>query len=91
MTSCSNSVFVNASTQQFWITLPSPSSTTCGCFNLFDATPGGGGGFQTNTLTLLPHGSETIGGLLPDAGTFFTTGNGGWTICSDGTQWWFHS
>ena len=46
------------------------------------------GSFNTNNLTLSPHSTEEIEGLA--ANKVFSTQWGGWTVATDGTNWFVY-
>jgi hypothetical protein len=74
-------IFCDTSGGAFTLTLPSPTSLGGHLYRIIDST----GFFQSNNLTLTPHSTELIEGLA--ANKVLQTPWGGFTVTTDGTNW----
>ena len=78
-------LYVDTSGGPITMILPSPASFTFAKeYYIVDST----GSFATNNLTLSPHSTEEIEGLA--ANKIFSTQWGGWTVATDGTNWFVY-
>ena len=74
-------IFVDTSGGSFTLTLPSPALSVGKLFYVIDST----GFLSTNGLTLARFAAENIEGLAADK--VFLTSWGGWTVTTNGTDW----
>lgn len=79
--STDNIIFVDTSGGAFTLTLPSPTSLGGKFYRIIDTA----GTLSTNNLTLARSAAEKIEGLA--ASKLFSTDWGGWTVTTNGTDW----
>lgn len=81
ITTADNIIFVDTSGGAFTLTLPTPTAIGGKFFRIIDTA----GTLSTNNLTLARSAAEKIEGLA--ASKLFSTDWGGWTVTTNGTDW----